>query len=296
MQVSMTGYGKATVEHKGYRLNVELRSLNSKQLDLSVKLPPLLREDEMGLRAMVAQHLGRGKVELVAQLEATPSSSEMPINTALFAAYVAELRSLAQQNGIGLEGEQLLSTVLRLPDVLRQERTEPDAELQQGLRQALMQAAGQALDALCQFRQREGRALADDLLQRVEAIGQLLQRVETIEKQRLADVKQRLHDAVSTLQQELRPDAARFEQELIFYIEKMDINEEKVRLRQHCQYFVETCTQAPASGRKLGFIAQEMGREINTMGSKANHAELQRLVVMMKDELEKIKEQVFNIL
>lgn len=292
----MTGYGKATVEHKGYRLNVELRSLNSKQLDLSVKLPPLLREDEMGLRAMVAQHLGRGKVELVAQLEATPSSSEMPINTALFAAYVAELRSLAQQNGIGLEGEQLLSTVLRLPDVLRQERTEPDAELQQGLRQALMQAAGQALDALCQFRQREGRALAYDLLQRVEAIGQLLQRVETIEKQRLADVKQHLHDAVSTLQQELRPDAARFEQELIFYIEKMDINEEKVRLRQHCQYFVETCTQAPASGRKLGFIAQEMGREINTMGSKANHAELQRLVVMMKDELEKIKEQVLNIL
>lgn len=296
MQVSMTGYGKAMAEHDGYRLNVELRSLNSKQLDLSVKLPPLLREAEMGLRAMVAQRLGRGKVELVAQLETTPSSVEMPINAALFASYVTELRSLAQQNGIGLEGEQLLSTVLRMPDVLRQERTEPNAEQQQGLQQSLMQVAQQALDALCQFRQREGQALTDDLLQRVEAIGQLLQRVEAIEAQRLADVKQRLHDAVSTLQQELRPDAGRFEQELIFYIEKMDINEEKVRLRQHCQYFVETCTQAPASGRKLGFIAQEMGREINTMGSKANHAELQRLVVVMKDELEKIKEQVLNIL
>ena len=292
----MTGYGRAMVEQGGHRVSVELRSLNSKQLDLAVKLPPLLREAEMGLRALVGQRLSRGKVELIAALEATTCTAEVPINAALFSAYVAELRCLAEQNGISLEGEQLLSTVLRLPDVLRQERTEPSAEQQQALQQALLQAAEQAIDALCQFRQREGQALEADLLQRVDTIGQLLLRVEQYEAQRIAGVKQRLLDALAAMQQELRPDPARFEQELIFYIEKMDINEEKVRLRQHCQYFIETCTQAPASGRKLGFIAQEMGREINTMGSKANHAELQKLVVMMKDELEKIKEQVLNVL
>ena len=291
MQISMTGYGKAVVECGPHKLTAELRSLNSKQLDLTLKLPPLLREAEMELRSLVAQNLDRGKVELTVQIETAADGVSIPINTEAFAAYLAQMRSLAQANSLSVSDDTLLSVIIRQPEVMRHEHP----EFTDDLRQALMQVAKQAIEAIAQFRQREGQALEADLLHRVDNIGKLLQQVEPYEAQRIQAVRQRLSEALAALP-ELRPDNDRLEQELIFYIEKLDINEEKVRLSQHCQYFVETCTQTPASGRKLGFIAQEMGREINTLGSKANHVEMQKIVVLMKDELEKIKEQVLNVL
>lgn len=291
MQISMTGYGKATAECGPHKITFEIRSLNSKQLDLSLKLPMLLRDAEMDLRSMVAQELGRGKVECIAHLETTAEGIALPVNTAAFASYLAQMRSVAQANGLNLSDEALFAAVIKQPEVMKHDTPEPN----DNLRQALIQAAAQAIEALLNFRQQEGQALEHDLLARVDNIGNLLTQVEPYEAQRTQTIRQRLTDALAA-QPELRPDNDRLEQELIFYIEKLDITEEKVRLRNHCRYFYETCTGTTASGRKLGFIAQEMGREINTLGSKANHAEMQKIVVLMKDELEKIKEQVLNVL
>lgn len=291
MQISMTGYGKATAECGPHKITFEIRSLNSKQLDLSLKLPMLLRDAEMDLRLMVAQELGRGKVECIAHLETTAEGIALPVNTAAFASYLAQMRSVAQANGLNLSDEALFAAVIKQPEVMKHDTPEPN----DNLRQALIQAAAQAIEALLNFRQQEGQALERDLLARVDNIGNLLTQVEPYEAQRTQTIRQRLTDALAA-QPELRPDNDRLEQELIFYIEKLDITEEKVRLRNHCRYFYETCKGTIASGRKLGFIAQEMGREINTLGSKANHAEMQKIVVLMKDELEKIKEQVLNVL
>lgn len=291
MQISMTGYGKATAECGPHKITFEIRSLNSKQLDLSLKLPMLLRDAEMDLRSMVAQELGRGKVECIAHLETTAEGIALPVNTAAFASYLAQMRSVAQANGLNLSDEALFAAVIKQPEVMKHDTPEPN----DNLRQALIQAAAQAIEALLNFRQQEGQALEHDLLARVDNIGNLLTQVEPYEAQRTQTIRQRLTDALAA-QPELRPDNDRLEQELIFYIEKLDITEEKVRLRNHCRYFYEICTGTTASGRKLGFIAQEMGREINTLGSKANHAEMQKIVVLMKDELEKIKEQVLNVL
>ena len=287
----MTGYGKATAECGPHKITFEIRSLNSKQLDLSLKLPMLLRDAEMDLRSMVAQELGRGKVECIAHLETTAEGIALPVNTAAFASYLAQMRSVAQANGLNLSDEALFAAVIKQPEVMKHDTPEPN----DNLRQALIQAAAQAIEALLNFRQQEGQALEHDLLARVDNIGNLLTQVEPYEAQRTQTIRQRLTDALAA-QPELRPDNDRLEQELIFYIEKLDITEEKVRLRNHCRYFYEICTGTTASGRKLGFIAQEMGREINTLGSKANHAEMQKIVVLMKDELEKIKEQVLNVL
>lgn len=287
----MTGYGKATAECGPHKITFEIRSLNSKQLDLSLKLPMLLRDAEMDLRSMVAQELGRGKVECIAHLETTAEGIALPVNTAAFASYLAQMRSVAQANGLNLSDEALFAAVIKQPEVMKHDTPEPN----DNLRQALIQAAAQAIEALLNFRQQEGQALEHDLLARVDNIGNLLTQVESYEAQRTQTIRQRLTDALAA-QPELRPDNDRLEQELIFYIEKLDITEEKVRLRNHCRYFYEICTGTTASGRKLGFIAQEMGREINTLGSKANHAEMQKIVVLMKDELEKIKEQVLNVL
>ncbi len=291
MQISMTGYGKATAECGPHKITFEIRSLNSKQLDLSLKLPMLLRDAEMDLRSMVAQELGRGKVECIAHLETTAEGIALPVNTAAFASYLAQMRSVAQANGLNLSDEALFAAVIKQPEVMKHDTPEPN----DNLRQALIQAAAQAIEALLNFRHQEGQALERDLLARVDNIGNLLTQVEPYEAQRTQTIRQRLTDALAA-QPELRPDNDRLEQELIFYIEKLDITEEKVRLRNHCRYFYEICTGTTASGRKLGFIAQEMGREINTLGSKANHAEMQKIVVLMKDELEKIKEQVLNVL
>lgn len=287
----MTGYGKATAECGPHKITFEIRSLNSKQLDLSLKLPMLLRDAEMDLRSMVAQELGRGKVECIAHLETTAEGIALPVNTAAFASYLAQMRSVAQANGLNLSDEALFAAVIKQPEVMKHDTPEPN----DNLRQALIQAAAQAIEALLNFRHQEGQALERDLLARVDNIGNLLTQVEPYEAQRTQTIRQRLTDALAA-QPELRPDNDRLEQELIFYIEKLDITEEKVRLRNHCRYFYEICTGTTASGRKLGFIAQEMGREINTLGSKANHAEMQKIVVLMKDELEKIKEQVLNVL
>lgn len=291
MQISMTGYGKATAECGPHKITFEIRSLNSKQFDLSLKLPMLLRDAEMDLRSMVAQELGRGKVECIAHLETTAEGIALPVNTAAFASYLAQMRSVAQANGLNLSDEALFAAVIKQPEVMKHDTPEPN----DNLRQALIQAAAQAIEALLNFRHQEGQALERDLLARVDNIGNLLTQVEPYEAQRTQTIRQRLTDALAA-QPELRPDNDRLEQELIFYIEKLDITEEKVRLRNHCRYFYEICTGTTASGRKLGFIAQEMGREINTLGSKANHAEMQKIVVLMKDELEKIKEQVLNVL
>lgn len=288
----MTGFGKAEVQFASKKFIAEVRSLNGKQLDLSVKLPQAYKEAEMELRSLVSRKLVRGKVDLFISYEESDDGSVVPINRKVFDGYYKQLDELAQTYGINLHQEQLLQTIIRLPDVLKAERKEVTADELE----AVGRVAEMALDNLVEFRIREGKALAGDILSRVDRIESLLLEVPPFEKLRIDRVKKRLIDGLNELSNEISVDRNRFEQEIIYYLEKLDITEEKVRLKNHCTYFRETALLDEPVGRKLGFIAQEMGREINTLGSKANNPDIQRLVVRMKDELEKIKEQTLNVL
>jgi len=292
MLVSMTGYGKAEVEFGTKKIIAEIRSLNSKQLDLSVKLPSIYREVEMDIRAAVSQQLVRGKVDFQVMYEDSAESSAVPINTDVFASYYNQLVQLSGKHSIPLGNEPLLQTILRLPDVLKVQKDETSEEEWAAIR-AL---TNKVLDQIVKFRIQEGGVLEKDIVMRVNLILGLLDKVEPFEKQRIVDIRTRLADNLNGLSKDLKLDSDRFEQEVIYYLEKLDITEEKVRLRNHCKYFIDTVNLNEPVGRKLGFIAQEMGREINTLGSKANNADIQKIVVMMKDELEKIKEQSLNIL
>ena len=288
----MTGYGKAEQEIQGKKITVEIRSLNSKQLDLNVKLPMSYREYELELRAEIAKKLVRGKSDLFVFVETVKEEAPATINKEVFGCYYDQIKQVSEQLGISLANEPVVQTILRMPDVLHVERQEVTEEEVAALKQSVQGA----LRELEKFRAQEGAALIADILHRVEKIENLVTTIEPYEKGRIDVIKNRIASNLAEFVPQAIIDQNRFEQELIFYVEKLDITEEKVRLRNHCKYFREICDAEEALGRKLGFVAQEMGREINTLGSKANDADIQKMVVQMKDELEKIKEQVLNIL
>ena len=286
----MTGFGKgeATVDDK--KIRVELRSLNSKQLDLSIKLPGKYRAAEAEMRNIITRELQRGKVDCFVSFEAATAETSAHINREAFKAYAKELREVCAENAVIADSDYFLKAILRMPDVITSEEREvSEAELA-----AIIEATKAACAELNNFRVQEGAILISDLLGRIDLIEKYRHEVEQFEGARVETIKNRIRENIEKLQLEV--DNNRLEQEMIFYIEKLDITEEKVRLDNHCNYFREVAAEEEAPGRKLGFIAQELGREINTMGSKSNEANMQRLVVKMKDELEKIKEQVLNIL
>ena len=287
----MTGYGKAECLLTHKKLTIEVKSLNSKQLDTNTRLPSIYKEKEIDIRQLIASELERGKVECSIHYELAGDVIPGAINESVVKAYYEQLYRISGE--LGLESSlELLSTVMRLPDTISSEKPEMDAEEWAGLKEALMQA----LQQLNTFRIQEGKALDHDLRQRVESIQQKLDRVEPFEKERIELIRERIEKHLEELGLKDSVDENRLEQELIYYIEKLDISEEKVRLANHCLYFLETMSEQGAVGKKLGFISQEMGREINTLGSKASHKEIQKLVVEMKDELERIKEQILNVL
>ena len=287
---SMTGFGKGEAVYGDKKFRVELRSLNSKQLDLSIKLPGKYRAAEAEVRNIITRELQRGKVDCFISVESAVAETSAHINTEAFKAYADELRRACTETSLKIDDSALVQSLLRLPDVVTTEEREVSAEEVA----SIVEAAKSAAAELNAFRVQEGRILIADLLKRIDLIEKYRHEVEPFESARVDTIKNRIRENIEKLQLEV--DNNRLEQEMIFYIEKLDITEEKVRLDNHCRYFREVAAEEEAAGRKLGFIAQELGREINTMGSKSNEANMQRLVVKMKDELEKIKEQVLNIL
>ena len=289
---SMTGYGKAVADLPDKKVYVEIKSLNSKALDLSARIAPLYREKEMEIRALLSAELERGKVDFNLWVEKNEGvGAATPIDAHLVKAYYDRICEIAQTTGIPLPADWF-STLLRLPDVLAKSEAQElsDVEWEQ-----VRAAVRQAVDALTGFRRQEGAALEEKFREKISNIARLLAEVEPYEQERVVKIRERIVDALQkTL--EVDYDKNRLEQELIYYIEKLDVNEEKQRLANHLKYFIQTLEEGHGQGKKLGFIAQEMGREINTLGSKSNHAEMQRIVVRMKDELEQIKEQVLNVM
>lgn len=289
---SMTGYGKAVVTFKEKKINVEIKSLNSKALDLSTRIAPLYREKEMEIRQMVAKSLERGKVDFAIWIEKDAVVDAAPINTALVENYYKQIKAISEQTGIP-EPTDWYATLLHLPDVTTKTDTE---ELTDEEWAAASQVIGKAIDALVAFRKQEGAALQQKFNEKVDNIEHQLAQIEPYEKSRVEKIRQNIVKGLEQIPN-VEYDKNRLEQELIYYIEKLDINEEKQRLAHHLKYFRETMNEeGHGIGKKLGFIAQEMGREINTTGSKSNQAEMQNIVVKMKDELEQIKEQVLNVL
>ncbi len=284
---SMTGFGKGQASHNGRRIAIEIKTLNSKQLDLSVKMPPVFRPIEFEIRARAAKSIARGKAEITIGVFDDNGATGTLVNAERFNAYMGELRAICAEASV----DTLAASILRLPDVVGNAADELDS----AERAAVLTALDEAFVHLDEFRSKEGGVLAQDLLNRVALIESYVSQVEPHEAGRIDAVRERLRDQLAKLTS-VEYDRERLEQELIFYLEKLDITEEKVRLRNHCSYFREVASSEENPGRKLAFIAQEMGREINTMGSKANNADIQRIVVQMKDELEKIKEQLLNLL
>lgn len=290
MVKSMTGFGKGEAALRNKKITVEIRSLNSKQLDLSLRLPAVYRQSEYEIRNLIARTIQRGKVDVFVTVESQAVETSARINREVFREYLRQMNDTLSFSGIDAGYDAILPVIMRLPDVVATE-AEAISEEERAALLAAVEAAAAHLDA---FREQEGAILIADLLRRVELIEQYKTEVVPFEKARTETVKARILDNLSKLAVDV--DRNRLEQEMIFYLEKLDITEEKVRLANHCRYFREVAAQEEGAGRKLGFIAQEMGREINTMGSKANESNIQILVVKMKDELEKIKEQVLNIL
>lgn len=286
----MTGYGKAVETIGNKKFTIEIRSVNSKQLDLNVKMSSIYREKEIELRNSLAKKLGRGKIEVGVFAENNGEDKNVKIDVALAKNYFNDVSLLAKE--IGKENEDVLPIIMRMPEVLKSDRAELDEEEWKNV-MTLVQGAFNKYD---EYRISEGKSLEEDLIGRVNNIAALLKSVEPFEKERIETVKERIQKNLNEALSKEQIDENRFEQELIYYLEKFDITEEKVRLKTHCDYFLETAKLDAGQGKKLGFICQEMGREINTLGSKANHSEMQRIVVQMKDELEKIKEQILNVL
>jgi uncharacterized protein (TIGR00255 family) len=282
----MTGFGKATLQLPTKKITVEVKSLNSKGLDLNVRMPSLYREMELGLRTEIALKLERGKIDFSIFIENTAEQTSTKVNVPIIKAYIAQMKAVIAD----ADETELMKMAVRMPDALKTERDEIDEndwfEIQKVIKEALVNIGN--------FRQDEGLSLEKEFQLRIGNIRQYMNDALALDPERVQAIKDRLQTAISELK--VNVDENRFEQELIYYLEKLDITEEKVRLTNHLDYFLETIKGTEANGRKLGFITQEMGREINTMGSKSNHAQMQKLVVMMKDELEKIKEQVLNVL
>lgn len=291
MILSMTGYGKSEAVFEGKKIHVEIKSLNSKSLDLSTRIAPLYREKEIEIRKMVAAALERGKVDMNVWVEKTLQSSAS-INEEAVQNYVQQIRQISQNCGISEPQDNWWEVMVRLPETLLSSQIET---LDEAEWEVVKKAIEEALDNLQDFRRQEGAALEQKFTQKLDNIECLLKQIETYETTRVAKIKERIISGLSELKA-VAYDQNRLEQELIYYIEKLDISEEKQRLANHLKYFRETMADGHAQGKKLGFIAQEMGREINTTGSKSNQAEMQNIVVKMKDELEQIKEQVLNAL
>ena len=288
---SMTGYGNAVVAYNDKKIHVEIKSLNSKALDLNARIAPLYREKEMDMRQMVAQALIRGKVDFSIWIEKEAGVDATPINSALVENYYQQMKNISAKTGIP-EPSDWFYTLVRMPDVLTKTEVEVLSEEEWNV---VRQAIEQALKAIVDFRIQEGAALQKKFTEKIDNIGSLLASIEPFEQSRVEKIRNRIVDGLKSIP-EVDYDKNRLEQELIYYIEKLDISEEKQRLSNHLKYFRETMEEPAGQGKKLGFIAQEMGREINTTGSKSNNAEMQNIVVKMKDELEQIKEQVLNAL
>lgn len=283
---SMTGFGKATTQLPTKKINIEIKSLNSKGLDLNTRLPQAYREMEIGVRNDISAQLERGKIDLSVYIESTADLTSSKVNVSVVRAYMEQLRTVDAT----ADDVELLKMAIRMPDALKVEREEMDANEWNSIQKTI----SEAIASILEFRCAEGKSLQTEFMLRIENIRKYLEEAILHDVDRINAIKERLHHAIVELKTTV--DENRFEQELIYYLEKLDITEEKVRLTNHLDYFVETMNTAEANGRKLGFITQEIGREINTMGSKSNYAPMQKLVVMMKDELEKIKEQVLNVL
>jgi uncharacterized protein (TIGR00255 family) len=288
---SMTGFGKAECLFPDKKVTIEIKSLNSKQLDTYTRLPSLYKEKDMEIRQEIAEMLRRGKVECTIHYELSEDAPSGTINEHVVKDYYEQLYRISEE--LGLEASlELLSAVMRLPDTIKTDKPELADDEWKMVRDALRRALGQVND----FRHREGEALYQDLQERVTMIRESMTAIESLEGDRVQRIRDRINNNLTEYLKKDDLDENRFEQELIYYIEKLDISEEKIRLAHHCDFFLQTLEDPDPAGKKLGFISQEMGREINTLGSKANHAEIQRLVVNMKDELERIKEQVLNVL
>ncbi len=293
---SMTGYGKCVAEYNGKKIHAEIKSLNSKALDLSTRLAPLYREKEMEIRQLISTSLERGKVDFNLWIEKDEVASVATINKEIVGEYFSQIKDLSKSLNLDMSGVQdscdWMKVLLRLPDVMTRSEVEELAEDEWAVARTAVEGA---INALVDFRKQEGEALAKKFTEKIENIRTYLSQIEPYEKERTEKIRQRILDS---LEQHIggEYDKNRLEQEMIYYIEKLDISEEKQRLTNHLNYFLETMADGKGQGKKLGFIAQEMGREINTTGSKSNQAEMQNIVVMMKDELEQIKEQVLNVM
>jgi len=288
---SMTGFGRSTLELPERSISVEVKSLNSKQFDAILRLPPLYREKEGDLRLLLNSELERGKIELIINIDKNGASGSFQFNRELAKEYFMEMKLLAEELKLDLNDE-VINTLARMPDVLKAEQAALSDEEWKQLRATVVDAIRNLND----FRLTEGAALEKDLLSRSSLIEKLLEDIQPLEGKRIDLLRNRLLKQLEESLPSGTVDKNRFEQEIVFYMEKLDITEEKVRLKKHCHYFAEILAEKGNNGKKLGFISQEMGREINTLGSKANDADIQKVVVLMKDELEKIKEQLFNIL
>lgn len=282
---SMTGFGKSVLQLPSKKISVEIKSLNSKSLDLNARIPSQYREKELALRTLISRSLTRGKVDFSIYIEITGEETSSGINQPVVKGYMSKLKELVPGEEL-----ELLKMAVRMPDALKTEREEVDEVEFKAIESAVLQA----LKEINEYRSAEGKALEEELFQRTQNIQNLLQKVIEMDPERIAGVRERLQKGIADLKENV--DENRFEQELVYYIEKFDITEEKVRLDNHLNYFLENLKSEDSNGKKLGFISQEMGREINTIGSKSNFASMQQLVVQMKDELEKIKEQLLNVL
>lgn len=291
MVQSMTGFGKATCEYGNKKIVVEIKSLNSKQLDVSTRISGLYREKDIEIRNEISNRLERGKIDLSLYVDNSGKESVTQINQTVIESYYQQIKTLSQNIGIEVPSNWF-EVLLRLPDTMKTEMVELDDNEWIEIKKTI----GIAVDQLIDFRTQEGKSLENVFVTKINHISQLLNEIAPFEAERIEKIKTRLEENLATLSDKIDYDKNRLEQELIFYIEKLDVNEEKVRLRNHLTYFVETMQNEKSPGKKLGFIAQEMGREINTLGSKSNNSEMQKIVVLMKDDLEQIKEQVLNVL
>lgn len=285
----MTGFGRATLVLPKKKITVEAKSLNSKQVDISTRIPSFYKEKELDVRSYLSNTLRRGKIELSIFVENISTDTQHKINQELVNTYMDALQEVGEEK---IEAGTLLSMAMRLPDAMKVEREDFDKD--EWI--AVMNVVKQAVEALIDYRKTEGISLEKDIKEQILTIDKLHDQVPKYEQERINTIKERISTKLSDVLQSVDFDKDRLEQEMIYFIEKLDVSEEKVRLKNHCSYFIETMNSEESSGKKLGFISQELGREINTMGSKANHTEIQKLVVQMKDALEKIKEQTLNVL
>jgi len=288
---SMTGYGKAICTLPDKKITIEIKSVNSKMFDLSLKIPSVYREKDADIRGLASRVLERGKIEIYITMETPAQNSNFSLNKELAKNYYQELKQLSDELGIPMTHD-FLQVLIRMPDIIKSQNEETDEEEWWKIAVAIEKA----ITDVNAFRKIEGAVLLDDITSRIEIIQKNIPKIEAFEKERLTQIRRRIMNNIAAFVEQEKIDTNRFEQELIYYMEKIDFTEEKVRLQKHCNYFLEIATEKAANGRKLGFIAQEIGREINTLGSKANDASIQKMVIEMKDELEKIKEQLLNVL